>query len=105
MRIAVSIAVSAAFVAAAASAQQTPPVFRSRTDLVQLDVSVLDKKRKPIHGLTLENFEVRELGVPCEDRRGETDDTTLTLGLDLVPSPDLPANRKRVCVPRTRSVC
>ena len=64
MRIAVSIAVSAAFVAAAASAQQTPPVFRSAPDIVQVHGSVLDSKRKPVHGLTVANFEVRENGTP-----------------------------------------
>src|SRR5262245_8657543 len=44
--------------------QQQPPVFRGRTDIVQLDVSVLDKKRKPVHGLAASDFTVLEDGKP-----------------------------------------
>lgn len=43
--------------------QQTPPVFRGGTDLVELDVSVLDKKRKPVHGLVARDFTMLEDGV------------------------------------------
>jgi hypothetical protein len=39
-----------------------PPVFRSTIDVVQLDVSVLDKKRKPVRGLTAADFTVTENG-------------------------------------------
>ena len=45
------------------SAQQTP-VFRARTDIVELDVSVLDKDRRPVRGLTREDFVVLEDGKP-----------------------------------------
>src|SRR6185436_9013243 len=44
--------------------QQTPPVFRSGIDVVQLDVSVLDKGRKPVRGLTADDFTVVEDGKP-----------------------------------------
>ncbi len=47
------------------SAQQTP-TFRSRTDIVELDVSVLDGKRQPIRGLTKADFAVFEDGLPQE---------------------------------------
>ena len=42
--------------------QQQPPVFRGRTDVVQLDVSVTDKHRKPVRGLQASDFTIREDG-------------------------------------------
>jgi VWFA-related protein len=39
---------------------QKPPVFRSTVDLVHLDVSVLDKDRRPVRGLTDKDFTVSE---------------------------------------------
>ena len=42
--------------------QQQPPVFRGEVNVIRLDVSVLDKKRKPVRGLTLEDFTVSEDG-------------------------------------------
>lgn len=49
-----------------AQAPTTQPVFRARTDLVQLDVSVLDNKRQPVRGLTAADFTVHENGQPRE---------------------------------------
>lgn len=43
---------------------QQAPVFRSRVEVVQLDVSVLDKKRQPVRGLKEEDFTVFESGKP-----------------------------------------
>jgi len=40
------------------------PIFRVGADVIRLDVSVLDKDRKPIHGLTSEDFTVVEEGKP-----------------------------------------
>ena len=40
------------------------PTFRDRIDLVQLDVSVLDKDRRPVRGLTSKDFTVLEDGKP-----------------------------------------
>src|SRR5262245_29594413 len=55
------------FVAAALLAQQqTPPVFRSGVEAVQMDVVVIDKDGKPVTGLTKEDFEIFEQGVPQE---------------------------------------
>jgi len=53
--------VATATFVAAQSPPQTP-VFRAGVDLVQLDVSVLDKNRRPVHGLTASDFVVREDG-------------------------------------------
>jgi VWFA-related protein len=44
-------------------AQQTP-VFKSKVEIVQLDVSVLDKHRQPIKGLTEKDFTILEDGKP-----------------------------------------
>ena len=42
------------------------PVFKSKVDLVQLDVSVLDKNRAPVRGLSKADFTVLEDGKPQE---------------------------------------
>jgi VWFA-related protein len=47
----------------AAPAPQVP-VFRTGIDLVQLDVSVLDKDRQPVRGLTAADFTILEDGKP-----------------------------------------
>ena len=39
-----------------------PPVFRTGTNLVRVDVSVLDRDGKPIRSLTADDFELRENG-------------------------------------------
>jgi len=41
-----------------------PPTFRTGVDAVQLDVSVLDKDRRPVRGLTAADFTVLEDGKP-----------------------------------------
>ena len=52
------------------AAQQAPPpsaqapTFRTGTELVQLDVSVLDKHRRPVRGLAAADFTVLEDGKP-----------------------------------------
>jgi VWFA-related protein len=49
---------------ALALAQQAPPVFRAGVDIVRIDVTVLDKDRNPVHGLTTDDFQVLEEGKP-----------------------------------------
>ncbi len=44
--------------------RQPLPVFRSRVDVVVLDVSVLDDHRRPVRGLTAADFSVLEDGRP-----------------------------------------
>ncbi len=51
---------------AGTSVRQAPQTFRSRVDLVDLDVSVLDALRHPVTGLARENFSVFEDGKPQE---------------------------------------
>ena len=44
--------------------QTQTPTFRGRTDLIPVDVSVVDKKYQPVHGLTAADFTVTEDGRP-----------------------------------------
>jgi len=39
---------------------QQPPVFRAGVDVVQVEASILDQDRRPVHGLTKEDFQVLE---------------------------------------------
>lgn len=45
-------------------ANQQPPTFRTGIDVVQLDVTVLDKDRSPVRGLTAEDFTILDKGRP-----------------------------------------
>jgi len=62
------VAAATGLLAATVSTRQQPqtqqPVFRAGIDVVQVDVSVLDKSRRPIRGLTVDDFTVLENGVP-----------------------------------------
>ena len=67
----VGAAMLGAGLAATALAAQTPPqpqgqppIFRAGVDVVQLEVSVLDKDRRPVRGLTASDFAVFEDGDP-----------------------------------------
>ena len=42
--------------------ERQPPVFRSGTNVVRVDVSVMDRDGKPLRSLTAEDFELRENG-------------------------------------------
>lgn len=42
---------------------QQPPVFRASADIIQIDVSVLDRDRQPVHGLTAADFTVLDGGI------------------------------------------
>jgi len=70
-RVLAGIGVAGAALAAAPAGltppvQQVPPQFRATTDLVMLDVSVLDRSRRAIRGLTAADFTILEDGVPQE---------------------------------------
>ena len=60
----VGLAVTLAVTPIVTSQQQAPPSFRSRLDVVHLDVSVLDRQRRPVRGLTAADFTVLEDGKP-----------------------------------------
>jgi VWFA-related protein len=47
-----------------AAQQSQAPTFRSKVEIVQLDVSVLDKRRQPVKGLTERDFTILEDGKP-----------------------------------------
>jgi VWFA-related protein len=49
---------------AAGAALQSPQTFRTGIDVVQVDVSVLDKNRRPVRGLTASDFTILEDGKP-----------------------------------------
>ncbi len=49
-------------------AQQPPPTFRTGVEAVVLDVSVLDKDRRPVRGLTAADFTILEDGKPHDIR-------------------------------------
>jgi len=62
MRRLIPLVVSAVVGAAQAPPQQ--PVFRTGTDVIRLDVTVLGKNRRPVHGLKDADFTVYEDGKP-----------------------------------------
>jgi len=75
-----------------AQTQQSPqtPVFRGEIDVIRLDVSVLDRDRQPIRGLTLEDFSVFEDGksqrlVAVSEIDASDQDPTPTAWMRLVP--------------------
>jgi VWFA-related protein len=47
-----------------AAQQQPAPRYRTGVDLVAVDVSVLDHDRRPVHGLTIDDFTILENGKP-----------------------------------------
>jgi VWFA-related protein len=64
-----SIGVSLILTGAVALVAQAPPpgqlpTFRSGIDVVELDVTVLDKDRRPVKGLTAADFSILERGKP-----------------------------------------
>ena len=58
------VGVIAGLVMAGSAQTPRPPQFRSSVDLVHLDVSVLDRDRRPVPGLTADDFTVLEDGKP-----------------------------------------
>ena len=53
-----------AFMVCALGSQNQTPVFKSKIEVIQLDVSVLDKHRQPVRGLTQQDFTIFEDNKP-----------------------------------------
>ncbi len=75
---------------------QQQPVFRSGVDVIRLDVSVLDKDRRPVSGLVADNFTVVENGKPqrivaVTEMAASDQDATPSAWMRMVP-PDVAAN-------------
>ena len=66
-------------------AQQPPPAFRSGVDAVVLDVSVLDKERRPVRGLTSSDFTILEDGKPQNVRMFRAVDLEDVVDLSVAP--------------------
>src|SRR5262245_50147508 len=58
------VAAGAAYQAQAPQSSSVQETFRTGVELVRLDVSVLDQDRRPIRGLTAQNFTILEDGKP-----------------------------------------
>lgn len=82
-------AAAASLAAAQAQApRQQPPVFRTNTELVEIDVVVIDKNGERVHGLTKDDFVLRDR------RQPQTIETFTEVRRDverLVEGPRLPA--------------
>ena len=59
-----SLAAVAFIYSQASSSNQQLPTFRTGVDIVEIDVTVLDKDRQPVAGLTADNFTVLDRGQP-----------------------------------------
>src|SRR6186997_1245595 len=51
-------------IVATAQQPQRPPVFRTNTELVEIDVVVIDKDGKRVHGLTKDDFVLKDRKKP-----------------------------------------
>lgn len=82
--------------ATAALGAQEPPVFRADIDVIRLDVTVIDRDRAPVRGLTAADFTVTEDGRPqrivaVTEIRASENDPVLTPRMRFVPR-DVAAN-------------
>jgi VWFA-related protein len=58
------LAAGATMVAAGAQQPQKPPVFRTNTELIEIDVVVIDKAGQRVHGLTKDDFILKDRKKP-----------------------------------------
>jgi VWFA-related protein len=71
----------------ASSGQQQPPTFRSAARLVQVTVIVHDRDRKPVAGLTREDFQLQEDGKDQRIEAFSAETRTSTASAEPVPAP------------------
>ena len=65
MKISLPALLTLGFLQALTPASQEPlPTFRTGVDIVELDVTVLDKDRRPVKGLTADDFTILDRGKP-----------------------------------------
>jgi VWFA-related protein len=79
-------AVAALAATAAAGLAQQPPVFRTGVTLIEVEVSVLDKDRRPVRGLTAADFSIVE--------EGERQEIQTFAEIELPPPPATPWMRE-----------
>jgi VWFA-related protein len=60
----IAVGVCAGAVTYAQQSRQRPPVFRTNTELVEIDVVVIDKDGNRVHGLTRDDFILRDRATP-----------------------------------------
>jgi len=81
---------------APAQTPQRPPVFRMNVDAVRVDVLAVDKG-KPIAGLTPDDFDVRDNGVPQKvDLATLADHVSVVIALDIRQNPQWPQPNKEL---------
>ena len=56
----ITVAAATTIVVAAQQPTQKPPVFRTNTELVEIDVVVIDKDGRRVHGLTKDDFVLKD---------------------------------------------
>ena len=95
-RMIAAFALSASLVASSQSGQQ-PPTFRTRVDLVQVDVVVVDREGRAIRGLKQADFAVLDRGKPQTiatfEEIAHTPETGASAPLPLLVSRDVAVNQ------------
>jgi Ca-activated chloride channel homolog len=80
----------------AAQDEPAPFVLNVNSDFMVLHVSVLDEKDRTVGGLTMENFRVRENGVPQPITVFKHEDIPVSLGLVIDNSRSIEARKARL---------
>lgn len=96
VRLPLLIALTSVVGAAQAPVRQAPPepiaTFRAGVRAIQVDAVVTDGDGKPVHGLTIEDFEITERGVPQPITTFEAVDLPIERQLPDLADPDVVTN-------------